>query len=168
MWQDIDWAVVECRIPPSKRPLASSEYSTPPSPLQAGAPAWLTPGPLRGPLHHQGLSTGTSRGLCRSGLLRGRRSRPGHVHAGAPSRRGQSPAAPNCPAAVWTGRGSRALRGGGPAGPGGAARSKNARVWSEGSPDLRAHPLSANVLRACAGLPIRPSCRDFQMRENRI
>ena len=54
----------------------------------------------------------------------------------APARRGPSAAAPNCPAAVWTARGSRALRGCGPAGLGGAARSKNARVWSEGSPDF--------------------------------
>ena len=35
----------------------------------------------------------------------------------APAWRGASPAAPNCPEAVWTGRASRALRGCGPAGP---------------------------------------------------
>ena len=40
--------------------------------------------------------------------------------------RGARPAAANCLAAVWTGRASRALRGCGPAGPWGAARSKAA------------------------------------------
>ena len=57
-------------------------------PLQAGAPAWQTPGLLRSPLHHQGRRSGSSRGACRSGLLRGRRSRPGQIHAGAPAWRG--------------------------------------------------------------------------------
>ena len=36
------------------------ERAAPPSPLQAGAPAWLTPGPLRGSLHHQGRRSGSS------------------------------------------------------------------------------------------------------------
>ena len=57
-------------------------------PLQAGAPAWLTPGLLRSPLHHQGRRSGSSRGACRSGLLRGRRSRPGQIHAGGPRSEG--------------------------------------------------------------------------------
>ena len=95
-----------CSRHPSKRPLASFEYSTPPSPLQAGAPAWLTPGLLCSPLHHQGLRPANNRGARRSGLLRGPRSGPGKAHAGAPAWRGL----------------------------GGAARSRNARAWSEGSP----------------------------------
>ena len=73
---------------PSDEALAFSERAAPPSPLQAGAPAWMTPGLLRSPLHHQGRRLGGSRGACRSGFLRGRRSRPGHNHAGAPARRG--------------------------------------------------------------------------------
>ena len=30
--------------------LAAFEHAAPPSPLRAGAPAWISPGPLRGPL----------------------------------------------------------------------------------------------------------------------
>ena len=73
---------------PSDQALAFLDRAAPPSPLQAGAPAWATPGPLRSPLHHQGRRSGTSRSACRSGLVRGRRSRPGQIHAGAPAWRG--------------------------------------------------------------------------------
>ena len=45
---------------PSDQSLAFFERAAPPSPLQAGAPACLTPGPLRGPLHHQGRRSGSS------------------------------------------------------------------------------------------------------------
>ena len=57
-------------------------------PLKAGAPAWQTPGRLRRPLHHQSRRSGSSRGTRRSGLVRGRRSRPGQVHAGGPRSEG--------------------------------------------------------------------------------
>ena len=73
---------------PSDQALASLERAAPPSPLQAGAPAWLTPGLLRSPLHHQRRHSCSSRGAYRSGHLRGRRSRPGHLHAGGPRSEG--------------------------------------------------------------------------------
>ena len=73
---------------PFDEALAFLERAAPPSPLQAGAPAWQTPGLLRSPLHHQGRRSGNSSSACRSGPLRGRRSRPGQLHAGAPARRG--------------------------------------------------------------------------------
>ena len=53
---------------PSGETLAFFERAAPPRPLQAGAPAWLTPGRLRRPLHHQGQRPAISRGACRSGL----------------------------------------------------------------------------------------------------
>ena len=72
---------------PFDETLAFFERAAPPSP-QAGAPAWIWPGLLRSPLHHQGRRSGSSRSACRSGLLRGRRSRPGQVHAGGPRSEG--------------------------------------------------------------------------------
>ena len=119
-----------------QQPLASFEYSTPPSPLRAGAPAWRCPGRLRRPLKAR-----FDRRFypCPSGDLDGD---DGCVADRAsavlepPARRGQSPAAPICPAADWTVQGSRALRGCGPARRGGAARSKNASASSKGSSDF--------------------------------
>ena len=51
---------------PSDQALAFLERAAPPGPLQAGAPAWRTPGLLRSPLHHQGLRPAGSRGARRS------------------------------------------------------------------------------------------------------
>ena len=73
---------------PFDNALAFFERAAPPSPLRAGAPAWLTPGLLRSPLHHQSRRSGSSHGAYRSGLVRGRRSRPGQVHAGGPRSEG--------------------------------------------------------------------------------
>ena len=55
--------------------------------------------------------------LVEAGFEEGRAADRATPMLEAPARRGASPAAPNCPAAVWTGRASRALRGCGPAGP---------------------------------------------------
>ena len=73
---------------PFDKALAFSERAAPPSPLQAGTPAWLTPGLLRSPLNHQVLRPANVRGARQSGLLRGRRSRPGQPHAGGPRSEG--------------------------------------------------------------------------------
>ena len=84
-------------------------FRSPQPPSERRAPAWWTPGPLRGPLHHQGRRSGSSRGARRRELVRGRRSRPGQAHAGGPRSEG-------------------AL--------GGAKHSKDARASSKGSSDF--------------------------------
>ena len=48
--------------------LAFFVRAAPPSPLQAGAPAWAAPGPLRGPLHHQGRRSCRSKALVEAGF----------------------------------------------------------------------------------------------------
>ena len=73
---------------PSDQTLAFFERAAPPSPLQAGAPAWVTPGRLRRPLHHQGPRSAGSRGVRRRVLKRGPRSGPGVTHAGGPRSEG--------------------------------------------------------------------------------
>ena len=112
---------------PSDQTLAFFEHAAPPSPLQAGAPERVSPGPLRGPLQHQCMPLRTSEAppsflreqRAQTGDRRYVSSRLGVSHAGAPAWRGL----------------------------GGAAWSKNARAWSEGSPDFSPPQAHAAISR---------------------
>ena len=63
---------------PSKSLWQPLNVSLPPAP-ERRALARVSPGMLYSPLHHQGLRAGSSRGACRSALVRRRRSRPGDI-----------------------------------------------------------------------------------------
>ena len=108
--------------------------SLPQGPLRAGASSMDLARPAA-PSSYKPASTGASTAARAATLVVKRAAKATGRLPCWSSRLGLSPAAPNCPAAVWTARGSRALRGCGRRA-GGAARSRNARASSKGSPDF--------------------------------